>query len=978
MSRPQDEITILNEQLGSKNTHAAPERLRLSFTRFRRKLRQTNSFQMPARLSHILRARLSLRVQVSSDLSTFSVSPELNEIRSQKLLALELEKLHLDSLTGIAMLAKNPIRFTKPSEFAWLDFLKEEPWLELPIAMLQEWIEYYYEIPVRPRLTWNETAEENQFAWSEATPMPKLRFEILRNCREGASLTRGSSRVVPVFVYPNFEVTLNDRSTLELFRDQRRVELRNRKIEEAALLALFLEDPTAVDASSQKFGFVEILREKKKISRLEIGGDNLRALLEFIFSKANSDASGSDLDLLVAPKEVLQLQGRRLCPMKELRLSITSGTSGALVCGGIDFGGSLVPIQELLPRLDFAIGTVELNAPVGKTPVHLLETQAIQETAAHILDTSPSEQRSERSNEIEPSEIGYLTTRALARLAALVHLGTEVKTGVRFALAQIPILAALFAGDALVQSAGVDALAQSAAGDTLAQSAVRDLAVGLPMQLGRIETKMDAPFRAMVEKFISHRQAKPKPPPASFKGTLRHYQEEGFGWLSFLADTGFGGILADDMGLGKTVQLIAHLTDQYVKNPKAPLSLVVLPKSLLFNWEEEIRKFSPALRCAIYEGSQKRPLFSQIRGLNVLLVTYNTLRQDIETLSAIPYHFVILDEAQAIKNANSQVHRACLQLKARHRLAVSGTPVENSVMDLFAIFDFVSPGLLSGRLKQKALQLSMQANGNLAALGLALKPFILRRTKEEVLKDLPPKIEKVIHCKLSGTELKRYQAIRDFHKKRVQDAVASQGLTKSGFAVLEGLLRLRQAASHPGLVDKKWLDEPRAKLDAFMEQLQTVLDSGHKALVFSQFTGLLDIVERKLERAGINQLRIDGSYSSAQRRESVHEFQSNDKVEVFLISLKAGGTGLNLTAADYVFILDPWWNPAAESQAIDRAHRMGQKNRVFAYRMITKGTVEEKILELQKTKRDLASALVSSDAGMLKTLSHQDIEALFS
>ena len=923
---------------------ASSDLLRLSFSRLRRKLSKAGSFSSSHQVMGARRIQLQLRAQISADLARFSILVELSETKTQRMIALDLENLSFDETSGIVMQQQLALKFSKPSHFRWLQFLQDQAWIDLPIESLDEWVECFYATPIRPSLHWDELAQDHGFAWSEVKTIPQIRFELSRSHRESGSSARGTLRVTPVFSYRNFEVTLNDRSTCELVPLTREIELRDPKAEETTLLSLFCENvptPSAPPSELTQFGLVQIHRERRKINRLEIGAENLRALIEFLLShaaKVETSLRSKQVQTSPIPEPFLQLQGLHLFPLRELHLAIVSGTSGVLLTGWTGFGAQNIPIQKLLPRLDLSLGTVDLG------PEPMLDSQ-----------NDAQDLQSQDSQETNPAAAGFLPTRCLARLTALLSLGFETPTGIRFAQAQIPILAALFASDSIL---------------------TKDPTT--PSFEFKTETKTDAPFRALVEKFIQAREAKPKPPPQGFRGKLRHYQEEGFGWLSFLAETGFGGILADDMGLGKTIQLIAHLTDQYERFPKAPLSLVVLPKSLLFNWEEEIRKFSPNLKAAIFEGSQKRPLFSQIRGLHILLVTYNTLRQDIESLSQIPFHFVIADEAQAIKNANSLVHRACLQLQARHRLAVSGTPVENSVTDLFAIFDFVAPGLLSGRLKQKALQMSMQAQPNLTALGLALKPFILRRTKEEVLTDLPPKVEKVIHCKLSGAELKRYQSIRDFHKKRVQATVASHGLAKSGFAVLEGLLRLRQAASHPGLVDKKWINEPSAKLEAFMEQLQNVLDGGHKALVFSQFTGLLDIVEKKLKAVGIRFARIDGSFSSAQRRESVHEFQSNDRVEVFLISLKAGGTGLNLTAADYVFILDPWWNPAAESQAIDRAHRMGQKNRVFAYRMITKGTVEEKILGLQKTKRDLASALVSSDAGMLKTLSFEDIEALFS
>jgi superfamily II DNA or RNA helicase len=493
---------------------------------------------------------------------------------------------------------------------------------------------------------------------------------------------------------------------------------------------------------------------------------------------------------------------------------------------------------------------------------------------------------------------------------------------------------------------------------------------------------VDSAFTKLVEELNGYASLKPKSPTKSFKGSLRPYQKEGLAWLDFLQGLGQGGILADDMGLGKTVQVLAHLEAVYTgkEKPKHP-SIVVLPKSLLFNWQEESAKFTPKLKVLAYAGRTRRELLEEIPKSHLVLITYPSLRLDQEELKKFDFHYVIADEAQAIKNAGSQSHKACCLLQGPHRLAMSGTPVENSIDDLFALMDFVSPGLLGKNAREKMSRAAEHGRIDTVALeqlANAMRPFILRRTKGQVLKDLPEKIEKVLHCELSVVERKRYVELRDYYREHLKGSIETKGLAKSKLLVLEALLRLRQAACHPGLLDKKRAGEESSKTDTLLAQLKSVVAEGHKALVFSQFTSFLDIVEAKLAEEKVSTVRLDGQTEAEERRKRVSNFQTDDSLKVFLISLKAGGVGLNLTAADYVFILDPWWNPAAESQAIDRTHRIGQKNSVIAYRLIAKDTVEEKIVELQQAKKDLAAAILSADENLIKGLSAQDVEILLS
>jgi len=362
----------------------------------------------------------------------------------------------------------------------------------------------------------------------------------------------------------------------------------------------------------------------------------------------------------------------------------------------------------------------------------------------------------------------------------------------------------------------------------------------------------------------------------------------------------------------------------------------------------------------------------------VLVTSYATLLRDREALSAIPLHLVICDEAQALKNLSAKAGEAVRKLDARHRLCLTGTPVENHLGELWSLFEFLNPGMLGAasvfKLAGAAARNPDEATRKL--LAGALRPFILRRTKDQVAKDLPAKNEQTLFCELEPKQRKLYNELRDHYRNSLLDRIARDGLAKSKMHVLEALLRLRQAACHPGLIDKKRAGEPSAKLDMLLPQLSAVLEEGHKALVFSQFTSLLAIVRGHLDKEGVVYEYLDGQTRDRQAR--VERFQNDPDCKLFLISLKAGGLGLNLTAAEYVYLLDPWWNPAVEAQAIDRAHRIGQTQQVFAYRIIARDTVEEKVLQLQNTKRDLADAIINADNSLIRSLARDDLELLLS
>jgi SNF2 family DNA or RNA helicase len=362
----------------------------------------------------------------------------------------------------------------------------------------------------------------------------------------------------------------------------------------------------------------------------------------------------------------------------------------------------------------------------------------------------------------------------------------------------------------------------------------------------------------------------------------------------------------------------------------------------------------------------------------VILTTYGTLRRDILSLKDLEFDYVILDEAQAIKNADTESSKAARLLRGRYRLGLSGTPVENHLGELWSLFEFLNPGMLGAASVFKVAGSTWRnpPEDTRRLLAQALRPFILRRTKQQVAQELPPKSEQTIYCEMETAQRKLYDELRQHYRESLLKRIETDGLAKSKIQVLEALLRLRQAACHPALLDPERIGDPSAKLEALLAQLREVLDEGHKALVFSQFTSLLKIVRERLNESGIVYEYLDGATRDRQSR--VERFQTDRSCGIFLISLKAGGVGLNLTAAEYVFILDPWWNPAVEAQAVDRTHRIGQQRPVFAYRLIARDTVEEKILELQNSKRDLAAEIIGAESSVIRKLKPEDLALLLS
>ena len=483
------------------------------------------------------------------------------------------------------------------------------------------------------------------------------------------------------------------------------------------------------------------------------------------------------------------------------------------------------------------------------------------------------------------------------------------------------------------------------------------------------------------DKLKQFKTIEPIEAPTHLTQILRPYQESGFQWLNYLHQVGWGGILADDMGLGKTIQALSFL--HHIRESTGKLrALVVCPTTLMYNWENEIKKFTPSLTYYIHHGGARSKQQLSEHNFDVTITTYGTLRSDIRYFVEPEYDYIVLDESQAIKNPSSKVTKAAGLLKAKSRLCMSGTPLQNNTFDIFAQMNFLNPGMLGTMeyFKQEfAIPIDkLGEQEQKEHLRKLLYPFILRRTKEQVARDLPDKTEMILFCEMGVEQRRIYDAYRNDFRDRILGVVDSQGIQRSQLTILQGLMKLRQICDSPAIIkEEERYPNVSIKLDELVREITENI-SNHKALVFSQFLGMLALIREKLDEMGIKYEYFDGSTSAPDREKAIQSFQNDDTCRVFLISLKAGGVGLNLTAADYVYIVDPWWNPAVEQQAIDRTHRIGQTKNIFAYRMICKDTVEDKILALQERKRALAADLITDDTGFVKNLTREDIEYLFS
>ena len=490
-----------------------------------------------------------------------------------------------------------------------------------------------------------------------------------------------------------------------------------------------------------------------------------------------------------------------------------------------------------------------------------------------------------------------------------------------------------------------------------------------------------AKIKEVAKRLKNFKEIKKYDLPKKFKGVLRKYQVAGYNWLYFLRDFKLNGCLADDMGLGKTIQTLAFLQSLKEKGELGTV-LVVVPVVTIPNWASEIAKFTPGLKYFVNHSKFRIQDHQDFGKYDIIIVSYHTLRNDIEVFNSMEFNYIILDEAQNIKNAQTLVFKAVRTLNAKHKLTLTGTPIENNTLELWAQMDFLNPGLLGSlnHFKKKFARPIESYNDSAAAekLKAMVFPFILRRRKEDVAKDLPPKNEIVIYSEMGDKQFEFYTKLRDYYRAQVMSEIEKNGIKKATFGILNALLKLRQASLFPALVDEKYEHIPSCKFEQLKNTVDEILAENHKILIFSQFVTVLQKIKMFIESSNLKYSYIDGSTRMSIRNKEIRRFQEDTDTKIFLLSIKAGGVGVNLTAADYVMIFDPWWNPAVEEQAIDRTHRIGQNKKVIAYKMIVKHSVEEKMLELQSKKKKLVKQIVATDSGFFKNLTKTDISNIFS
>lgn len=505
--------------------------------------------------------------------------------------------------------------------------------------------------------------------------------------------------------------------------------------------------------------------------------------------------------------------------------------------------------------------------------------------------------------------------------------------------------------------------------------------IGIIESLLNIATtsKIDAKTKQLREKFARFQGIQEKALPEGLQHPLRPYQKAGYDWLYFLQEFSFGGCLADEMGLGKTVQILSLLLKEKEQGNSAP-SLVVVPTSLVFNWGKEVQKFTPSLQVYVHHGLERLDNMPKIKKKNpdIILTTYGTLRNDTELFKNEKFHYIILDESQQIKNPLTHAAKSVYGLKSSYKLALTGTPIENSAIELWSQFTFLNPGLLGKMDYFKntfATKIEQEKDKDkAAALKNMVHPFILMRKKEMVAPDLPAKQITTLYCEMEKAQQQIYDYWKEKFRQEITASIQEKGFHNSRMKIIQGLTMLRQICNHPRLIDESFVGES-GKFQMLADQIKEVLQEGHKILIFSSFVKMLKVFRTYFDDEKIPYAYLDGSTTN--RQEVVERFQNDPTIPLFLISLKAGGLGLNLTAADYVFIVDPWWNPAAEMQAIDRAHRIGQNKKVFVYKAITKNSIEEKIVELQESKLDLVKNVISVEESIFKKLNQNDIQKMF-
>ncbi len=505
-----------------------------------------------------------------------------------------------------------------------------------------------------------------------------------------------------------------------------------------------------------------------------------------------------------------------------------------------------------------------------------------------------------------------------------------------------------------------------------AQAAVVDQLVQMAQS-----AEIDAEFEQRRARLRLFEHIEPQALPLGFVGTLRSYQKAGYDWLHFLNTYGFGGCLADDMGVGKTIQTLAFVQSIRERQPHANAVLIVMPRSLIYNWQREAAQFTPNLRVLTHVDQGRNKTVQPFADVDVVLTTYGTMLRDIEMLITYRFQYVILDESQSIKNPNAETSRAVRRLQSDRRLSLTGTPIENNVVELWSQFAFLNPGLLGPAdiFRETFMREGEGRNESLALLRRLTYPFILRRTKDQVAPDLPSRTEHIIYSDMEPEQRVLYDAQRDHYRALLLGMIDGEGIQQARVKMLEGLLRLRQICNHPRLVDAQ-NPSVSGKFDVLLETLDSIRMSGHRALVFSQFVQMLTLIRDEFDARGVRYTYLDGR--TRDRQQVIDAFQHDSQYDFFLISLRAGGVGLNLTAADYVIHVDPWWNPAVEMQATDRSHRIGQTKPVMVYKMVVRDSVEEKILQLQERKRELVSQLITPEHGGIKTLTRDDVELLFT
>jgi non-specific serine/threonine protein kinase len=592
-------------------------------------------------------------------------------------------------------------------------------------------------------------------------------------------------------------------------------------------------------------------------------------------------------------------------------------------------------------RVNRSRPTISLNVSSGIDWFDVLTTVNFGDIQVSLREIRRAMQRKERYVKLADGTLGEIPADWLERYQHLFVLGREVGDSLRLESYHLSLI------DQLLQEAD--------------------------------QSQVDEAFSQQVEHLRNFSGITPQELPQGFVGELRPYQRTGYDWLHFLHEFKFGGCLADDMGLGKTVQVLVFLLSLRERKESERADLIVLPRSLLINWQRETARFTPDLKILEYHGNMRDKDTSIFDEYDLIVTTYGVMMRDITALRKYQFHYVILDESQAIKNPTAQTSKAARALRSDHRLVMTGTPVENSTFELWSQFAFLNPGLLGSMeyfKREFSTPIEKHADSTKAdILRKIVYPFILRRTKDQVAPELPPRTERIIYSDMATAQRKLYNRTRDYFRGMLMGILDSNGVDDARMKVLEGLLRLRQICNHPAMVEHEFRGSS-AKLDLLMETLETLQSEGHKALVFSQFVEMLKIVRKELDDRNIPYTYLDGRTNN--RQERVDTFQNDPNIPFFLISLKAGGVGLNLTAADYVIHIDPWWNPAVEMQATDRTHRIGQEKPVFVYKMIVRESVEEKILQLQDNKRELVDQLISSDGGFFKSLTAEDVKILFS